>query len=280
MLGIYREMISLVPEKGVPFLRKFAERLELGNLKLVVQAVSGMVERELAMENFTEGLVFSTERLEIMAKSENIEQLVEQLSETEYYEEISKFVEPGDFGPLDLLRALEQGYYASLLRRTRDLGRKNGKIARDIIGREIDLANVKLIFRLKSAGVGPEIILKNLIPIESEMKIEILRMCAQSDSLEGVRNIMGSSPLKSILAPAMSTAGNDIGELEKLLDESLGNYCKVVSLFKPLTIATPLSYLYQKHVEVRNVRTLVRGIADGIPPAEIRKILMRSARVE
>jgi len=280
LLGVYREVLSLVPQRGVPFMRKFAERLELGNLKLVIQAVSGLADRELALGNLTDGLVFSKDRLEVMARSENVEALVEQLSETDYYGEMSKYLEPGDYEPLDLMRAVEHGFYTSLWKRTRDLGRKNGKVAQGIIGREIDLANVKLIFRLKSAGVGPDVILKNLIPVEGELTIELLRLCAQSDSLDGVRNVLSASPLKSAIVPLMSAAGDDVGELERLLDESLTNYCKVVSLFKPLTIATPLSYLYQKHVEVRNVRTLVRGIADGFTPEDIRKILMRSARVE
>jgi V/A-type H+-transporting ATPase subunit C len=280
LLEVYRELMNLVPRKGVTFMRKFAERLELGNLKLVIQAVSGLADRELALDNLTDGLVFSKDRLEVMARSENLEALVEQLSETDYYDEMSRYVDPGEYEPLDLMRAVEHGFYASLWKRTHDLGRKNGKIARDIIGREIDLANVKLVFRLKSAGVGPDVILKNMIPLEGELAVELLRLCAQSDSLDGVRSILSASPLKSTLVPLMSTAGDDVGELEQLLDESLTNYCKVLSLFKPLTIATPLSYLYQKHVEVRNVRTLARGIADGIPPEDIRKILMRSARVE
>lgn len=276
----YDDILNLIPVRGVPFLKKFAERLELGNLKLVIQAVAGNADRELATMHLVDGIVFSKERLEIMIKSENMEQLIEQLSETEYYDELSKFIEPGEFEPLEMMRSIEHSYYMSVWKRAEDLGSKNRKVARDLLGREIDLLNVKLLFRLKAGGVGPDVILKNLVPIEGTLKAVLLRMCAQADSIESVKNILSSSPLKSVLVPIFSSAGSDVGELEKMLDESLLDYTKVTSLFKPLTIATPLSYLYGTHAEIRNVRTLARGIEDGISPGDLRRLLLRSARVD
>ena len=280
LFRIYRELLGLVPKRCASFVRKFSERLELGNLKLVIQAVSGGVDRDLAMAYLSDGMVFSRERLEVMAKAEDIEELIRQLSETEYYRELERYLEPGEYEASELVRAVEHSYYMSLWRRAEGMGRRNRKIARTIVGREIDLANLKLILRLNVVGAEPDIIMKNIIPIEADLKLETLRMCAQADSIEGVKTIVSNSPLKSVLVPLLSPTGDDVAEIEKLFDESLLNFCKVMSLFKPLTIATPLAYLYEKHAEVRNLRTASRGVGDGIPSGELKKILLRSARVE
>jgi V/A-type H+-transporting ATPase subunit C len=280
LVRTYRDMLGLLPERARSFLTKFAERLELGNLRLVIQTVSGKVDRDLAVANLGDGLVFSRDRLEILAKSESLEQLVEQLSETEYYGELERYLEPGEYDPSELIRAAEHSYYLSLWRKAQELGRSNRKVARTILGREVDLVNLKLILRLKAAGAGPDVIMKNVIPIEGDLRHDVLRLCAQADSLEGARNVLVRTPLKSILTPVFSSAGDDVAETEKLLDESLLNFSKVISLFKPLTIATPLAYLYQKHGEVRNLRTVSRGVADGIPAPELKSLVTRSARVE
>ncbi len=280
LLGAYEELFSIAPKQCVPFLKKFAERLDLANLKLVIRAASGLVERDLAIAHLGAGMIFSKARLEVMARSESIKDLIKQLSETEYYQQLKKYLEPGEYDPLDLMRAVEQSYYAAVWKRASDLGRANCRIAKNILGREVDLTNVKLILRLKRLGVEPDLILKNLIPIEAEVSLSVLRECARSETLEGVRNSLSGTRLKSILIPILSSAGEDIAYAEKLLDESLLDFCKSVSVFKPLTIATPLAYLYAKHAEVRNIRVLARGIADRVPSVEMKRILLRSARLE
>jgi V/A-type H+-transporting ATPase subunit C len=280
MAGIYRELFGLLPEKALAFMRKFAERMELGNLRLVVQAVAGRVDLQLAISHLADGLVFSRERLEIMARSEGMEALIEHLSETEYFQELGRYLEPGEFDPAEIIRAIDHSYYLSVWRRSTDLGRKNGKIARQLVGREVDLANIKLILRLKASGAGPDVVMKNLVPLEGEMKIDLLRMCAQAESMEAVGNILSASPLKAMLAPIVSSPSAEVPDIEKLLDESLLDYAKSLSLFKPLTIATPLAFIHAKEAEVRDIRTLARGIEDGIPPSDIRRLTVRSGRIE
>jgi ATP synthase A1 C subunit len=280
LVAIYRELFTLTPKKGLPYMRKFAERLDLANLKLVIRAASGAVERDVAVSYLGEGMVFHKARLEAMARSEGIEDLIKQLSETEYYQELRRFLEPGEYDPLDLIRAVEQSYYTSVWKKTGELGRGNGKIARTILGREVDFVNLKLVLRLKRAGVEPDMIVKNLMLMETGLGLDTLRACAQSDTVEGIRSVISRTALRTTVVPLLSSAGEDVAQAEKLLDESLLNFTKTLSLFKPLTIATPLAYLYAKHAEVRNIRVLARGIADRVPGVEMKRILLRSARLE
>ncbi len=280
LLGTYTEIFALVPKECVPFMKKFAERLDLANLRLVIRAASGAVERDVAIAYLGEGMVFSKARLEVMATSEGTRDLIKQLSETEYYQQLKRYLEPGEYDPLDLIRAVEQSYYTSVWKKTTDMGKRNGGIARTILGREVDLINLKLVLRLKRAGVQADLMVKNLVPIEADLRLDVLRDCARSETVEGIRTVLSRTPLKSTLVPLLSSAGEDIAHAEKLLDESLLNFCKGISLFKPLTIATPLAYLYAKHAEVRNIRVLARGIADRVPGVEMKRILLRSARLE
>jgi V/A-type H+-transporting ATPase subunit C len=280
MAGVFEDLLDVMPRSAAAFMRKFAERMELGNLKLVVQAVAGRADRDLAISHLTDGLVFSRDRLVTMAGSEGMEQLIEQLSETDYFTELERQLEPGEVDPSEMMRAMEHSYYLSVWRRSRELGRRNGRIARQLIGREADLTNIKLIFRLKSAGADGDVILKNLIPVEGSLGAELLKMWVEAESMETTRSMASASPLRRVLAPILSAAGDDVGDLEKLLDESMLDYAKVLTLYKPLTIATPLAFIYAKEAEMRNLRTLARCIEGRIPPDVTRRLVLRSGRVE
>ncbi len=280
LLRTHREVLLLVPKSTLPFFRKFSERLDLGNLRLVIHAVSGNVNRELAIAHLVDGMVFARDRLEVMAKSQDVPELIQQLSQTEYYEGLRGFLEPGEYLASDLIRALEHSYYASLWARAHGLGRKNRGIAQAIIGREIDLANLKLVVRLRLAGVGPDVTMKNVIPIEAAIKSDVLRACAQAESMDDVKTAAARTPLRSLLVPLLASGGDDVGVLERCLDEFLLDYCKAMSVLRPLTVATPLAYLYQKHAELGNVRALVRALGDGVPAAEMKQVITRSARIE
>ncbi len=276
----YDEVFQLLPKDALAAIRKFAERLDLGNLRLVVQVASGRVERKAALSYLMDGMIFSKDRLEVMASSESVQTLIEQLSETEYYQDLIPYLEPGEYEPSELMRAMEHSFYRSLWRATEALGRKNRRIAKNLIGMEIDLANVKMIFRLRSIAAAPDIIMKNVIPIDANLSEETYRECAQADSLERMTAVLSGSSLREILRQLLSIAGDRVAEVERLADEALLNFSKAVSLMNPLTIATPLAYLYEKHAEVRNIRTLARGIGDGLGSAALKELLVRCARIE
>ncbi len=280
LASCYRNVLELLPKDASRFLERYAERIDLGNLKLVIEAVAGRVEREDAISHLRDGMLFSKDRLEVMARAETLEELVELLSYTSYYDDLKRQIEPGEYDVSDLLRAVEHCYYTSVWREAGNLGRRNRRMARLILGREIDLQNVKLILRLKRESVDPGLISKNLIPVEGELKHELLDLCSRADGVEEAAQILMRSRLKAVLTPILSQGTGDLGRIENLLDESLLNYSKSLSLFHPLTIATPLCFLQQIQAEVRNMRAVARGVADGVPADEVKELLLRSARVE
>ena len=280
LVSSYREVMGLLPERASSLVKKYAERMDIGNLKLVIQAVAGRADREETISRLSDGMVFSKDRLEALVKAESLEDLVELLSYTSYYENIKRQIEPGEYEISDLIRAVEHSYYTSLWRETEKLDRKNRKIARLILGREIDLENVKLILRLKRESVDSALISKNIVPVEGELKRDLLDLCSRAEGLEEVAQILMRSRLKAVLVPILSQGLEDLGRTENLLDESLLNFSKGVALFRPLTVATPLSFLQQVRAEARNMRSVVRGVADGLTADEIKGLLLRSARVE
>lgn len=280
LLQTYDRLLELVPERVRPFVEKFAERLDVGNLKLIVQVASGGVDRETAVAHLTGGTVFSRERLEAMAGSESVPDLVEQLSETDYYRQLRPYMEPGEYDPRELMRAIEHSYYRSLWHRIEELDRRNRSIARDLIGLEIDLANVRLLFRLKSVGVHPDLIMKNVIPVEANLTEETLRQCAQAEDTEQVRTILLGSSLRRLLTGIFAEARDRVTEIERLTNEAVLNHSKTMSLMKPLTVATLVAYLYQKHSEIGNLRTVARGTGDGVETDYIKSMVTRVARIE
>ncbi len=280
LLDTYQEIFPLLPEETRDFFQKFSERLDMGNLSLVVQAAAGRVDRDVVVSHLVDGVSFRRERLEVMSGSEGIEELVEHLSETSYYQDLRPYLEPGEGDAQELMRAIRHSFYVSLWRKSQELGRKNRSIARDLVGLEIDLENVKLILRLKLNQLPADVIMKNVIPVDCNLTQDLLRSCAQAEDLEEVKSVLLKSPLRSILGEVFESARDQVAEVERLLQEALLNHGKMLSLSKPLTIATPLFFLYQKHAEVQNLRGVARGVADGLESEDIERTLVGSGKIE
>lgn len=68
---------------------------------------------------------------------------------------------------------------------------------------------------------------------------------------------------------------SSLAEIVTALDGYLVKVGKDISITQPFGIGPAIGYLSMKDMEIRNVRTLARGIEVGLSPDEIRNLIMK-----
>ena len=151
-------------------------------------------------------------------------------------------------------------YYANLIKAASDSG---NKLFLKFLRTEIDLKNLKMLFRMKRAGMDGEEIMKILIPGGMELKDTDLRRLASMPFSEFVRALEGYSYWKAIAD--ISGEFTSLINIETRLDKYGLVYAASISYYYPLSILPVLDYILSKKIEVDNLRIIVRGKETKLP---------------
>ncbi len=175
----------------------------------------------------------------------------EDLSETEYY--------------------LEKGYFEGTLN---ELGNsQDDRIILHVLKSWIDVRNI----------IGSLLLLKyNIKPAGKIKYIEggylsdrILKRISEATNLEEGLKVISVTPYKKIF----SNGKTDISSFEKRFEESLTAWALEGFIKDPLSIAVPVAYIFSKYNELINLRIIIYGIDQEIPPQEIKKYLFQYERL-
>lgn len=272
----YVELLQMVPEERKEVIEKLIGRVDLLNLKILITSIEERLPFEKVVERLQPSPTTPRERLELLARAESLEVLLEYLKGSEYYQVLSEVMSEYEKAGLQrILFALDKHYYSTLWREV--LSKKpQREVLREMVGYEIDTVNIKTIARMKMAGRPPEEI-EELIVRPSHMLTEaMLRSMITSEDLRSALEVISHVPYGRALLevlPKVESTGS-LFELERTLEENHLKLCKWLSLAKFFSLAPIVSYFYCKEMEVRNLRTIVRLKADGVEPGEIKGMLV------
>ncbi len=222
-----------------------------------------------------------------LEKSRSVKDMVEAFSDMEYGYVLKKaFGENLETRPLRRLEsAMDKYVYDRIWKAAAKLRGLDGKIARTILGVEIDFLNFKVILRYKAMGISDQQIRRCLVP-SSEVFAE--RDFENAMKAGDAKEIMGNLLTTAKLAMARDhqyMLNSLLKEYENthslsclglvvdrgLLRTSLRMVKRYTSFFN---IGAVLAFLNLKWFEIRNLRAIFRGIECGIPPHRIRQFLV------
>jgi len=217
--------------------------------------------------------------------SENIADVVESLSDMEYGSVLEKafavYEEEKIFYLLAV--ALDRYVYSKIWRAIGKLGGLDKKIARTVIGLEIDSANVKTILRCKAMGISEDQIRRYLIPVsevfsEKELEEAMRGLDMQSfiNSLVKLARRSMARDYQYIFTEIQESHITSLTTLEMILDRGLvETNLRMIKRYTPyFNIGLILAFLNLKWFEVRNLRAVIRGCEAGIPPNRVKKSLI------
>lgn len=252
----YRKLIEVSQNEANYLITEYLRSWDIWNIKTILRGkFSGAGEDEI-LEDIVSGGQLRYRDLTEIVKIGTVEGVIAAFAKTPYYPALTGY--KGNLAEIE--NALDLNYYSNLIKAVTETG---NKLFLKFLKTEIDLKNLKMLFRMKRAGMEREEIIKLLIPGGMELKNSDLSRLASLPVGEFVRALEDYSYWEAI-----SDIGSDITSLiniETRLDKYGLTYASRISYYYPLSILPILDYILSKKIEVDNMRMIVRGKETSLP---------------
>jgi len=261
------------------FFEEIFRKVEVENLKTVLRAkaatsiTTGETPLFLPVESF-----FGRKISELM-EVESVESVAKQLENP--YKRVLKDEFPGyekSKKVLILENALDKEIFGAIWRRTERLRAEDREIVRRIIGTEFDIANLLTLLRCKSDGVEEKEMREYFIPYVYAFDFDSVeaRASISAEDVSSAIRLLPSSPYKRELTKALPSyeEKRSLIPFENALRKFFLRTIKNTLRNYPVNIGTIIGFLYLKEIEVKNLYAIAVCKENGIPPEEIKKIIM------
>lgn len=246
-------------------LSRYCARFEVENVKRIVRAKHGgqsaeepnliPLRREDSLVNFS-----------ALLKAKDVDEVASLLRDTPYHPILETLQPYKESGATVILEAVLDKIYFS---RVWDLvGKTHG--TRNLIGEEMDLRNLLIVFALKARESSTKVIENAIIPLSYALPKTALRLLLQS-RLEDAPNILttGYSKLASEAANLLRS-GSSLS-LERLFFEQLYRDALAALTTHPLQAAYIIAYLLLCECEAKNLVSIVTGKQLNLSEEDISK---------
>lgn len=246
----YRKLMEVSQDEANYLITEYLRYWDIWNIKTIIRGKFSGANDEEILEDIVSAGQLRYRDLTDFIKIQTVEGVIAALAKTPYY--------PALVGYKGVLAEIENNldklYYSGLV--TAGINSKD-KLFSKFLKTEIDLKNLKILFRMKRAGMEREEILKLLIPGGMELKESDLARLSSMSFPEFVRALEEFSYWEAIRD--ISNDLNSLTNIETRLDKYGILYATRISHYSPLSILPVLDYIVSKKIEVDNLRMIVRG---------------------
>ena len=207
---------------------------------------------------------YSDVSIDKLITSKNIDELVDNLKGTEYYEPLHRLRESGAATLFDYDLALYIYYFSTLWKRKKKIlkGKELELFTRDC-GTKIDLMNLQWIYRAKKYyHMTPVEIYALTIPIHYHLRMEEFKKLVEAPSLEEFMKLAEATRYAS------HYQFEDGRTLERLYKDTLKHLYLTDRKKNPYSIAAINTYLFLKEEEIDKITTALECIRYGLTKGE------------
>ncbi len=271
-------LFKISPDKFKDFFETFVSKWDIRNLKTIITAKETGVDPESIKDIIIPFGKLKKETLNRLMDAENIENITDDLKETEYYDilmaAIPSYNEKGILLPLEA--ALDKYYYGKLLEIVSEPSNDDEKILNSLVTKQIDAINLKIILRAKFEGMEFKDVEDYIIPGGyglSEWKLKDLLDAEKiTDFVVKLEGTDYYDNLSDII-PDYEKTGS-ISALESVLDKYALELGRLLSKKRPSTIGPSVDYLTRKEIETKNLKIIYSAKNEGFSPKIIRDMLI------
>ncbi|MDR1017448.1 MAG: V-type ATPase subunit [Lachnospiraceae bacterium] len=208
---------------------------------------------------------YSKISIEKLITSTNIEELVDNLKGTEYYDPLHKLSDAKDANLFDYDLTLQIYYYSTIWKKQRkNMGKDDIALFKKDMGTEVDLMNLQWIYRAKRYyHMKVADIYALTIPIQYSLSIDEFKALVEAPSIEEFYNVLETTKYAKKIN--MEAGVN----LEKASDKLLTALFKTDRVKNPYSFASIHTYLYMKELEINKITVALEGIRYGLGSREI-----------
>ncbi|AEH36458.1 V-type ATP synthase subunit C [Halopiger xanaduensis] len=271
----FQDLLDWAEGRLYDLISRYLRKFDVWNVKTIIRGIYTDTPAEGIQTDLIRAGELDDATLDRLLEVDEIEDVVELLSDTIYYEPLSEgleeFEETGTLVPLE--NALDREFYEHLLD---DLGRpEEGPEAKyvEFLEAEIDFRNARNALRLARSGADLDpaayYIAGGVLFDESELS----RLVADYDELV---DHIDDSRYGDRLSGALDQLrdADSLIQFEHALDAALLEYADTLSSIYPVSVSAVLSYILAKEREVENIRAIARGREVGLDESEIEEELV------
>lgn len=275
--AVYERVMSFAVGAAKAFLRRAYQRYEFACLKSIIRAFYADVPREEAMIYVTPIGSFDIEVCADLLRKRELREVIEKIRETKLKAKLLESMEKSMrlHSSLPLECEIDKYCFAVLRRLANQLKDWDKQPVKRILGMEIDLTNINNLIRTKSMGLDILTTKSFLIPIRYRLGFEFessLNMLTALDALRTLATGYYSNPLLDIISTC--ERGETILPVEIALKRHyIKENLKVFGGY-PFHVGTLFAYLNLKYYEVGDIRAVIIGKFNRLPPEKIKDLLI------
>ncbi len=217
---------------------------------------------------------YSKINLEKLTSSNSIEEFINFLVGTPYYDVLWKFLSEPHPTLFDYEMALDTYYFSSVWKsKSKSLQGKDGLSVKAAYGAKLDLLNIEWIFRSKHYfHMEDADIYELIIPVNYRLKKEDIHNLVEAANAHDFYEVLSHTYYGRKFDPSIF-ANNS---LEDIFSPLLDRIYSIESRKNPYSVAILHNYLFQREKELTNVVTVVEGVRYRLPPTEILQIIKKA----
>jgi V/A-type H+-transporting ATPase subunit C len=268
-LSEYLLLESSVPDSFKPFFDGFRTLLEIDQLKTSLRSRNAGLAPEQIVSRMTPVGLVTQELIEGLAHTSKIEEIVSLLQETPYgkalQEGLPEYREQASTLPLE--RALDLAALNELNRSRLKVDHILAGPVQEFCGIFTDITNIMMVLRARGEGIDPIEASRYIAPggavfeewrlrqlLETPTIFEILHQLSGTDYFEAVQPVI----------PGFEESGS-VYLIESQLERFLLGECTTLALTYHLTGGPLIKFIIARSYEIRNIRTMIHALAQGIP---------------
>ena len=260
------------PKKMYRFYDILLQKMDSSLLKTVFRSINKEKTLDISPE---EALSIETSKLiSLLSSTENIDEIKHILTNKGFPSSLIDIVIDENSDPLIIDNAVDRYIISLLIEAEVPHSCINGK--QEYIDRLLDIQNIQIILRAKNLGYNEETCLKLFLGDGREIPYWKYKELSQtSDVSQVITQLEGTSyyePLKNI------SIEDSIQPLIIALDKLMFKFARNISTTNYTTIGPAIRFLVSKELEIRNLKIIVKGIAEQLPTEYIKPLLIMEER--
>lgn len=271
-------LFKISPDKFRDFFESYVSKWDIRNLKTIITAIETGVGTESVKDIIIPFGKLKKETLNRLMDAENIDDIVDTLKDTEYYDILNaampSYKEKDILLPLEA--ALDKYYYGNLLEIVSDASNDDEKILNTLITKQIDMINLKIILRAQFEGMGYKEIEDYIIPGGYGLSEWKLKDLMDAEKIPDFVVKLEGTDYYDILSDAIPDyeKTSSISALETALDKYTLELGRLLAKKRTSTIGPSVDYLTRKEIETKNLKIIYRAKNEGFSPKIIRDMLI------
>jgi len=272
----FREVLRFCRGDLRDVVKKYLTTWDSWNIKTILRGKSYGASQDEILENLVPAGTFSREDLRELVVAEDIDSIMEHLKGTKFHRHILEARSPS--GEVDLMKlenALDREYFTDLQTITTGTGWVH-KVIDTFVQDKIDITNLKTLFKLKFAELGPEYVTDHLIPGGHELNMAELKRLAATEGFERFVDELKAFKFWPAIRDSAESAAKSrtLNQVMSALDSYHFKKATKFGKLYPLSLLPFLDYFIWKKIEVDNIRIICRGKEAGLGEDLIRSMLI------